>query len=151
MGALKRSNRAANRAGSAPPAEDIDGPRSGIRAKRARSTPPRARASSVPREAATRREGAAPRSRKKGSQKTTSTRNDEFAFLAPDISALDWGDAAESFAEEFIASATGAEAVNEAARDEVIVEEVGGPFIDVPTESLPFGAVDWFGEEEPLG
>ena len=36
---------------------------------------------------------------------------------------------AESFAEEFIASATAAEAVQEDARDEVVDEEQGGPFL----------------------
>ncbi len=36
---------------------------------------------------------------------------------------------AESFAEEFIASATGAEPVQEDARDEVSDEEQGGPFL----------------------
>lgn len=36
---------------------------------------------------------------------------------------------AESFAEEFIASATAAEPVQEDARDEVVDEEQGGPFL----------------------
>ena len=36
---------------------------------------------------------------------------------------------AESFAEEFVASATGAESVREDASDEVVDEEEGGPFI----------------------
>jgi hypothetical protein len=38
-------------------------------------------------------------------------------------------DDAESFAEEFIASATAAEPVQEDARDEVVDEEQGGPFL----------------------
>ncbi len=37
-------------------------------------------------------------------------------------------DAAEAFAEEFIASATSAECVGEDARDEMLAEELGGPF-----------------------
>jgi hypothetical protein len=47
---------------------------------------------------------------------------------------------AESFAEEFIGSATGAESVSEDAEDEVVDEEEGGPFIvldadgQLPTE-----------------
>lgn len=41
-------------------------------------------------------------------------------------------DAAESFAEEFIASATSAEFVGEDARDEWSEEEIGGPFLERP-------------------
>jgi hypothetical protein len=40
-------------------------------------------------------------------------------------------DEAEASAEEFIASATGAEAVAEDARDELAIEEFGGPFLEV--------------------
>lgn len=49
-------------------------------------------------------------------------------------------DDAESFAEEFVASATGGESVREDAHDEVVDDEEGGPFI-VLTESgqLPTG------------
>ncbi len=38
-------------------------------------------------------------------------------------------DEAESFAEEFIAEATSAEYVGEDARDEMVAEELGGPFL----------------------
>ena len=40
-------------------------------------------------------------------------------------------DEAESFAEEFIATATSAEFVGEDARDEMLTEEIGGPFQQV--------------------
>lgn len=40
-------------------------------------------------------------------------------------------DAAEAFAEEFIATATSAEFVAEDARDEMLAEELGGPFLEV--------------------
>ncbi|MDB4938077.1 MAG: hypothetical protein JWP87_5049 [Labilithrix sp.] len=41
----------------------------------------------------------------------------------------------ESFAEEFIASATGGEPVEMDAQDEVIEEEWGGPFLELDAES----------------
>ncbi|MBX3190811.1 MAG: hypothetical protein KF819_27685 [Labilithrix sp.] len=40
-------------------------------------------------------------------------------------------DDAESLAEEFIASATSAEPVEMEARDEVVEEELGGPFVGI--------------------
>lgn len=46
-------------------------------------------------------------------------------LLPPRMTATD----AESFGEEFVASATGAESVSEDASDEVVDDEVGGPFI----------------------
>jgi len=42
---------------------------------------------------------------------------------------------AESFAEEFIGAATGAESVAEDAEDEVVDEEEGGPFIVLDDEA----------------
>jgi hypothetical protein len=39
-------------------------------------------------------------------------------------------DEAEAFAEEFIASATSADDTFEEARDEIVLEEIGGPFIE---------------------
>lgn len=48
---------------------------------------------------------------------------------------------AESFAEEFIGAATAAESVSEDAEDEVVDDEVGGPFIVLDTNgSLPSSA-----------
>jgi len=38
---------------------------------------------------------------------------------------------AEAVAEEFLAQATSAEDVGEAARDELLAEEIGGPFVEV--------------------
>lgn len=40
-------------------------------------------------------------------------------------------DAAEAFAEEFIATATSAEFVAEDARDEMRMDELGGPFVEL--------------------
>lgn len=40
-------------------------------------------------------------------------------------------DAAEAFAEEFIATATSAEFVGEDARDEATTDELGGPFMEI--------------------
>ncbi len=64
--------------------------------------------------------------------------DDGEAFL-PDPSATGshialGGTDGESFAEEFIASATAGEPVEMDAQDEVIEEEWGGPFLDVDTE-----------------
>ena len=57
-------------------------------------------------------------------------------------------DDAESFAEEFIASATTAEPVQQEAEDEVVDEEQGGPFLietesadDADTERDPMNAL----------
>jgi hypothetical protein len=51
-------------------------------------------------------------------------------------------DEAESYAEEFIASVTSAESPFEDARDEMITEELGGPFLelvrDADTDSFVF-------------
>jgi hypothetical protein len=44
-------------------------------------------------------------------------------------------DDAESFAEEFIASATMGQSIVEDARDEVSDDEVGGPFLELEAES----------------
>jgi hypothetical protein len=41
-------------------------------------------------------------------------------------------DLAETLAEEFIVAATSAEEASEEVRDEVVPEELGGPFIEVP-------------------
>jgi hypothetical protein len=41
-------------------------------------------------------------------------------------------DLAESLAEEFISAATSAEEASEDVRDEVVPEELGGPFLEVP-------------------
>jgi hypothetical protein len=41
-------------------------------------------------------------------------------------------DEAEAFAEEFIASATSADDTFEEARDEIVLEEIGGPFVEEP-------------------
>lgn len=45
-------------------------------------------------------------------------------------------DDADSFGEEFVASATMGQSVVEDARDEVADEEVGGPFIELESEHL---------------
>jgi hypothetical protein len=45
------------------------------------------------------------------------------------------GTDAESFAEEFIASATAGEPVEMDAQDEVVEEELGGPFVELDAES----------------
>jgi hypothetical protein len=56
-------------------------------------------------------------------------------------------DCAESFAEEFIEAATSAEAIAEHARDEWIIEEVGGPFLEIRTvdemDLTPAELNDW--------
>jgi hypothetical protein len=45
---------------------------------------------------------------------------------------------AEAFAQEFVASATAAESVHEAAQDEVVEDETGGPFLVLQDDaSLP--------------
>ena len=41
-------------------------------------------------------------------------------------------DDADALAEEFVASATSAEDAFEAARNEFVLEEIGGPFVDEP-------------------
>jgi len=41
-------------------------------------------------------------------------------------------DLAETLAEEFVAAATSAEEASEDVRDEVLPEELGGPFLEVP-------------------
>ncbi len=41
---------------------------------------------------------------------------------------------AEGFAEEYVASATTGESVEMDAQDEVVEEEIGGPFVDVEEE-----------------
>ncbi len=56
-----------------------------------------------------------------------------------------FADDAESFAEEFITSATTAEPVQQEAEDEVVEEEHGGPFL-IESES----DVDIEAEPEPL-
>jgi hypothetical protein len=58
-------------------------------------------------------------------------------------------DDAEAFAEEFIAGATSADFVLEDARNELSMDEVGGPFVedDVPPQSAWLVAED--SEEEP--
>lgn len=56
---------------------------------------------------------------------------------------------AETLAEEFLVAATSAEEASEDVRDEVVTEELGGPFLEVsaseefdraPDESNPLGA-----------
>lgn len=66
-------------------------------------------------------------------------RDDGEAFL-PDPSTRDRHNAladtdGESFAEEFIASATAGEPVEMDAQDEVVEEEWGGPFLEVESEA----------------
>jgi hypothetical protein len=41
-------------------------------------------------------------------------------------------DLAESLAEEFVSAATSAEEASEDVRDEILTEELGGPFLEVP-------------------
>lgn len=64
----------------------------------------------------------------------TKRRDDGNAFL-PDFGAgpahVD-DDLAETLAEEFLVSATSAEEAGEEVRDEVVPEELGGPFLEVP-------------------
>jgi hypothetical protein len=57
-------------------------------------------------------------------------------------------DAAEAFAEEFIASATSAEFVAEDARDETVAEEVGGPFLEAGADAERF-AFAFDDDDEP--
>lgn len=110
-----------------------DGPRSGVRVKSRRS-------SAFDDESPSRR-----------GSRSTQHRDDSYAFVDPGVGpAFDWQDA-ESFAGEFIASATAAEQVNEDARDEFVVEELGGPFVDLAVEEhLSRDAVQWFGEEDSV-
>jgi hypothetical protein len=88
------------------------------------------------------------RRRRPAATKSKRHRAPDTAFLGVER-ALDWDDA-ESFAEEYIASATGAEAIAETARDEFVMEEVGGPFLDLPAddEDAAVRSVRWFGEDE---
>ncbi|MBL8606372.1 MAG: hypothetical protein JNL38_03590 [Myxococcales bacterium] len=52
-------------------------------------------------------------------------------------------DDVESYAEEFIAAVTSAEFVGEDARDEMLVEELGGPFLELEAVDLAsMGFVD---------
>lgn len=70
---------------------------------------------------------------KKNERQPRPDEDDAFAPLADDE--------AESFAEEFIATATSGEFVGEDARDEAVAEELGGPFIELvvvmPNEDEP--------------
>lgn len=71
------------------------------------------------------------------------------AFLETDRGgALDW-DGADAFAGEYLASATGCEAIAESSRDEFVLEEIGGPFVDLPAEdeAEAMRSVRWFGED----
>ncbi len=56
-------------------------------------------------------------------------------------------DDAEASAEEFVMQATSAEDVGERARDELLLEELGGPFIEID----PRAEVDWFTVDEGEG
>ncbi len=57
--------------------------------------------------------------------------DEEKAFVAdPARGGTIRDDEVESFAEEFIASITGAESVVEDARNEETVDEIGGPFLE---------------------
>lgn len=69
------------------------------------------------------------------------------AFLEQD-SALDW-DGTDSLASEYIASATGCEAVAESSRDEFVLEEIGGPFVDLPAEeeAEAMRSARWLGDD----
>jgi hypothetical protein len=58
---------------------------------------------------------------------------------------------AESFAEEFITSATAAEPVEEDARDEVVDEEQGGPFLIETVEEETIDAADIGDGDAPPG
>jgi hypothetical protein len=49
---------------------------------------------------------------------------------------------AETLAEDFLSSATSAEEVTQESRDEMIVEEVGGPFIETSAQEEFAGTVD---------
>jgi len=57
-------------------------------------------------------------------------------------------DLAETLAEEFIVAATSAEEPGEDVRDEVLPEELGGPFLEVPASEEFDGAPD---ASNPLG
>ncbi len=64
-------------------------------------------------------------------------RSDDGDAFLPDPSATDRHNVlvdGESFAEEFIASATGGEQVEMDAQDEVVEEEWGGPFLELEAE-----------------
>lgn len=50
---------------------------------------------------------------------------------------------AEEFAEEFIATATSAEDAFAEARDEMIVEELGGPYLEIDGKEQP----EWFSSD----
>jgi hypothetical protein len=70
----------------------------------------------------------------KNMNRRPSRRDDANAFL-PDPSegpARVEDDLAENLAEEFLVAATSAEEASEEVRDEVVPEELGGPFIEVP-------------------
>ena len=63
-------------------------------------------------------------------------------------------DLAEALGEDFIASATSAEEAGEEARDEVLPEEWGGPFLEVPAseefDPLPDASNPPDAEREPF-
>jgi hypothetical protein len=67
-----------------------------------------------------------------------SRRDDGTAFL-PDpqqgARARSNDDLAEVLGEEYIASATAGEDVNEDVRDEIVPEELGGPFLEAPAQT----------------
>ena len=77
-------------------------------------------------------------------------RLDEGDAFVPDVArscARLADDEAESFAEEFIATATSGEFVAEDARDETVPEEIGGPFVEFMVVS-PTGEPILGSEEE---
>jgi hypothetical protein len=84
---------------------------------------------------------AQPTPRKRGSERS----DDANAFVPDPLEANKPGipePDAESFAEEFITSATAAEPVEEDARDEVVDEEQGGPFLIETVEEETIDAAD---------
>jgi hypothetical protein len=57
-------------------------------------------------------------------------------------------DLAENLAEEFVSSATSAEESVEGVRDEIVPEEQGGPFLEVPASREFDGAPDLSNPED---
>jgi hypothetical protein len=62
-----------------------------------------------------------------------------------DARALD-DDEAESYGEELVTALTSCESVAEAARDEIVIEELGGPFLELGPADLRSA---WAFAEEP--
>lgn len=66
--------------------------------------------------------------------RSSANRPDDGEAFVPERGGPLTADDAESFAEEYVASATTGQSIVEDARDEIAEEEVGGPFVEIESE-----------------